>query len=95
MDGAFFVAGASNYEHVELIPGWSTIKIGDKGFVADRMGYNKAFSKTDFDACYERAQKGDFNDIPITVIDKSDLIKEKMKLGRPKYIDDVQNLKKQ
>ena len=88
------VPGAAYYEKVELVPGWSTINIGDQGFVADLTSYTKAFSKSDFDSCLKRAQKGVFKGIPITVIDKADLIKEKETLARPKDLDDVENLKK-
>jgi len=88
------VPGAKNYQNVDLIPGWSTITIGNHGFVADLMGYTKAFRKSDFEACYKRASKGSFKGVPLIIIDKSDLIKEKETLARPKDLDDVENLKK-
>ncbi len=88
------VPGASNYASVEMIPGWSTITIGQQGFVADFMGYTKAFTKEDFDACYQRAERATFAGIPITVIHLDDLIEEKKKLGRLKDLDDVQHLER-
>lgn len=86
------VPGATHYQLVEMIPGWSTITIGDQGFVADFMGYTKAFGKEDFDTCYQRAEKAVFAEVPITVIYLDDLIKEKKALGRLKDLDDVQHL---
>jgi hypothetical protein len=46
------------------------------------MGYTKAFNKSDFEDCFQRAQKGEFKGIPITVIDKADLIKERGNIGK-------------
>jgi len=88
------VAGADNYLNVPMIPGYSTITIGDHGFVADLMGYTKAFTKEDFDSCYKYAKHGEFDKIPITVIHVNHLIEEKETLGRPKDLDDVENLKR-
>ena len=88
------VAGAENYLNVPMIPGWSTITIGENGFVADLMGFTKNFSKTDFDKCYSHARHSKFDDVPITVIHINDLIKEKKTLGRPKDLDDVENLRR-
>ncbi|MGK7391911.1 MAG: DUF6036 family nucleotidyltransferase [Candidatus Cyclobacteriaceae bacterium M2_1C_046] len=88
------VKGAEKYQDVPMIPGWSTITIGEKGFVADFMSYMKAFTKEDFSKCYKRSRTGNFEGIPITVIHINDLIKEKMELGRLKDLDDVENLEK-
>ena len=88
------VPSASNYESVEMVPGWSTITIGQQGFVADFMGYTKAFTKEDFDDCYQRAEQATFADIPITVIHLNDLIAEKKQLGRWKDKDDVEQLER-
>lgn len=88
------VAGAEHYYNVPMIPGYSSITIGSHGFTADFMEYMHAFSKEDFDACYEKANHGQFETIPITVIHINHLIKEKEKLARPKDLDDAQNLKR-
>lgn len=89
---AIGVPAAQNYLTVPMVPGWSTIRIGDEGFVADFMGYTKAFKAEDFDACYAKARKGHFDDTPITVIHINDLIKEKTLCGRPKDLLDVAEL---
>ena len=88
------VPGAANFEKTEMIPGWSTITVGEQGFVADFMSYTKAFAKEDFDKCYRKARNTVLLGIPITVIDIEDLLREKKELGRPKDIDDVYNLEK-
>ena len=88
------VPAADNYYKVPLIPGWSSIKIGRDGFEADMMGYLKAFSKEDFDNCYKRAVKTEFDGVPITVIHVNDLIKEKKANARHKDLDDIENLEK-
>lgn len=88
------VPGASHYEKVDLVPGWSTINIGKQGFVADLMSYTKVFGKPDFEDCFKRARKGEFTGVPITVIAKTDLIREKEALARPKDLEDVENLRK-
>lgn len=93
------VPGAANFENVELIaecrpPVWSTITIGEAGFVADFMGYTKAFAREDFDACYQRARQAKFGKVTVTIIHIDDLIEEKKKLGRLKDLDDVQNLER-
>jgi len=71
------VAGANHYEKVEMVPDRSSVTIGEHGFEADLMGYLKSFKKEDFDACYERASRAQFDNIPITVIHINDLIAEK------------------
>jgi hypothetical protein len=89
---AIGVPGADSYLTVPMVPGWSTIRIGDEGFVADFMGYTKAFTSEDFDGCYAKAKKGHFDETPITVIHINDLIKEKTLCGRPKDLLDVAGL---
>lgn len=89
---AIDVAGAENFLTLPMVPGRSTIKIGDGGFVVDFMGYTKAFKAEDFDACYAKAKKGHFDDTPITVIHINDLIREKTLCGRPKDLLDVAEL---
>jgi len=88
------VSGAENYKNVDMIPGWSTITIGDKGLVADIMGYLHHFKKHEFDECYKRSIRTTYEGIPLVVISKKDLISEKKSIGRYKDLDDVENLTK-
>ncbi|MCF6353372.1 MAG: hypothetical protein L3J06_10210 [Cyclobacteriaceae bacterium] len=87
------VSATDHYENVPMISGWSTVTIGDNGFVADLMGYMKLFKKEHFNECYKRARHGEFDGIPITVIMLNDLIEEKEKSARPKDLEDVKHLK--
>jgi len=88
------VSGANHYLNVPMIPGYSTVTIGNEGFVVDFMDHMKAFKKEDFDICYSVATHTKFDEVPITVIHLNHLIEEKITLGRHKDLDDVENLKK-
>ena len=88
------VPGASHYLNIPMVPGWSSVTIGEHGFEADFMDYMSHFKDEDFDTCYARAKKGEFNGVPITVIHINDLIAEKKATGRHKDLDDVENLEK-
>ena len=88
------VAGAEHLRNIPLIAGWSTVTIGAEGFVADFMTDLKSFAATDFAACYKKAATGVFEGIPIKVIHKNDLIREKKANSRPKDLDDVEQLQR-
>ncbi|MBW8051252.1 MAG: hypothetical protein FVQ77_13105 [Cytophagales bacterium] len=88
------VQGAELYRNIPLIPGFSSVKIGDKGFEADLMEYMRSFTANQFDNCYERARKTKFEGVPFTVIHIDDLIKEKKALNRGKDKIDVEELEK-
>lgn len=88
------VSGAENYIAVPMIAGWNSIVIGDGGFVADFMSSMKAFSSKDFNSCYLRAKKGEFQGVPITVIHLNHLITEKELTGRHKDLGDLENLQR-
>ncbi len=86
------MAGVENYLNVDMIPGWSSLTVGKKGFELGLMGYLKKFNESDFDQVYKRSIQTRFDDIPITVIGKEDLIAEKLANARPKDILDVKAL---
>lgn len=88
------VPAAENYLNIPLIPGWSSLNIGDSGFSADFMGYTSFFKKTDFQEVYKRAVQSEIAGVAFKVIHVNDLIKEKKHLGRHKDLDDVENLEK-
>ncbi|MBK6267359.1 hypothetical protein JKA74_20115 [Marivirga sp. S37H4] len=88
------VPAAESYFKVPLIPGWSSLTIGDSGFTADFMGYTSLFKKEDFEEVYQRSYQSEIEGIPIRVIHINDLILEKKNLGRHKDLDDVENLEK-
>jgi hypothetical protein len=86
------VAGAAYLKDIPLIFGWTSVAVGKYGFTLD-MGYAlKAFSEVDFDACYERAIDVTFDGILFKVIQLNDLITEKLATGRPKDLNDVEEL---
>jgi hypothetical protein len=86
------VAGAAYLKDVPLIFGWTSVAVGKYGFTLD-MGYTlKAFSEVDFDTCYERAIDVIFDGVPFKVIQLNDLITEKLATGRPKDLNDVEEL---
>lgn len=88
------VVGAELLLNVPLLFGWSTVSVGKQGFTLD-MGHSlKAFTDTDFDACYARALDATFDDVPFKVIHLNDLITEKKATGRPKDLGDVDELTK-
>ena len=86
------VPGAELYLNVDLIPGWSSIKIGEEGFEADLMGYMKAFKENDFDTVYERSIRAELDDVAFRVINLNDLIVEKKANARPKDLADIKGL---
>lgn len=86
------VPGAENYLNVDMIPGWSSIKIGEEGFEADLMAYMKAYKEEDFDKVYDRSIEADINGIKLQVINLEDLIIEKRANSRPKDLDDIKHL---
>ena len=88
------VAGAEHLRNIPLMAGWSTVSIGTEGFVADFMTELKSFAATDFAACYKKAATGVFEGVPIKVIHKNDLIREKKANSRPKDLDDVEQLER-
>jgi len=92
--GAVDVRGAELFRNIPLIPGFSRVEIGEKGFKTDLMEYIKFFTADQFDNCYKRARKTKFEGVPFTVIHINDLIKEKKAANRGKDKIDVQELEK-
>ena len=86
------VAGAEHLRNIPLIAG--SVAIGTEDFVADFMTELKSFAATDFAACYKKAATGVFEGVPIKVIHKNDLIREKKANSRPKDLDDVEQLQR-
>ena len=88
------VAGAELLKDMPLVPGWTEIRFGSKGFRLDMMENLKAFTAEDFDTCYKRSQQGEFRGVPIRVIHLDDLLQDKLATNRAKDREDVKNLKK-
>lgn len=88
------VVGANLLQGMPLIFGWTSVRFGLSGFELDLGHSLKAFSETDFDACYERALQADFDGISFQVIHLQDLIKEKAATARPKDLADLEELQR-
>lgn len=88
------VAGVEYLKNTPLLFGWTSVITGNQGLTLD-MGYSlKAFSETDFDACYARSLEASFDGVPFRVIHLNDLIHEKRATGRLKDLADVEELLK-
>ena len=86
------VAGAERYLNVDMVPGWSTVSMGNPGFKVDLMAYTKAFDESQFDSVYKRSVDKEIHGIPVRVISLDDLIREKKMLDRGKDLDDIKKL---
>ncbi|MFZ6011456.1 MAG: nucleotidyltransferase [Bacteroidota bacterium] len=87
------VAGIDQMRSMDLVPGFTQFAIGESGFVIDPMKNLKAFSAYDFDACYQRAEQGEYNGVKFKVIHAQDFLKEKQATNRPKDQGDIEFLK--
>jgi hypothetical protein len=87
------VEGIDHLRELDLVPGSTQFKIGAAGFVIDPMKYLKAFSKFDFDSCYQRSKIGEYKGISFRVIHHQDLLKEKESTNRPKDQGDIEYLR--
>jgi hypothetical protein len=87
------VVGLDKIRSLELIAGFTQFQLGDSGFVVDPMSRLKKFSTYDFDACYSRAQDGQYKGVSFKVISPRDLLQEKEATNRPKDQGDIEFLK--
>lgn len=87
------VKGLDQVRSFELIPGFTQFSIGESGFLVDPMKSLKAFTAWDFDACYARAESGEYNGVRFKVISAKDLLKEKEATNRPKDQADIEHLR--
>lgn len=88
------VPGSDLLMGMPLIFGWTSVRFGLYGFELDLGHSLKAFAEADFDACYERALKADFDGIPFSVIHLRDLITEKTATARAKDLADLEELQR-
>jgi hypothetical protein len=88
------VPGSELLKGMPLIFGWTSVRFGLSGFKLN-LGYNlKAFPEQDFDVCYERSLKADFEGVPFHVIGLPDLITEKKTTARTKDLADLEELQR-
>ncbi len=87
------IAGGELLADMDWAPGWTGFHLPN-GFRVDIMGHIKAFTKDDFVTCFENAEKISFEGIEVPLIRLADLLKEKESTGRPKDLDDADQLRK-
>lgn len=88
------VVGAELLRSMPLIFGWTSVRFGKSGFELDLSYALKAFSESDFEACYERSLVADYEGVPFHVIHLRDLITEKKASARKKDLADVEELQR-
>ncbi|MFA6261173.1 MAG: DUF6036 family nucleotidyltransferase [Bacteroidia bacterium] len=80
-------------ETIEMIPGWSSIYL-NSGIELDIMTSLKGFPKERFEDCYNLAPTILIHDVPVRFLHKNHLIEAKLALGRPKDLNDIEELRK-
>lgn len=80
-------------ETTELIPGWSSIYL-NSGIELDIMTSIAGFPKERFDECFNIAPTVLIHDVPVRFLHKNHLIEAKLALGRPKDLNDIEELRK-
>jgi hypothetical protein len=88
----FEVPGLDKVRSFDLVPEFTQFAIGKSEFLADPMKSLKAFSTFDFDMCYERSVKGEYDGVKFKVISRKDLLEEKETTNRPKDRLDIDSL---
>ncbi|MBI5914301.1 MAG: hypothetical protein HY842_02925 [Bacteroidetes bacterium] len=87
------IAGGELLADMEWAPGWSGFHLPN-GFKVEIMGHLSLFSANDFPACFSKAEKIQVESLEIPVIHLADLLKEKQATGRPKDLEDIEQLRK-
>jgi hypothetical protein len=88
------VIAAELLRTMPLIFGWTSVRFGKSGFELDLGHSLKAFTESDFDACYERGLVADYDGVPFRVIHLRDLITEKKATARKKDLADLEELQR-
>ena len=78
---------------MDWTPGWTGFHLPNS-FKIEIMGHLSFFTKDDFIACYEKAEKMQMGDLEIPVLNLQDLLNEKQATGRPKDLEDIVQLRK-
>lgn len=90
----FGVEGADVFISLPLIAGYSEILLGN-GIYVDFMSDLVALKQAQFGECYQYSEKFQLDDkTQIRFLNFNKLIEEKIKSGRPKDLNDVEELKK-
>ncbi len=87
------VAGGERLAGMDWAPGWTGFHLANS-FKVEIMGHLSFFTKNDFPACYAKAEKIQVDGVEIPVLHLQDLLKEKQATGRPKDLEDIEQLHK-
>ncbi|MDB5230756.1 MAG: hypothetical protein JWN76_1561 [Chitinophagaceae bacterium] len=86
------VDGYEFLKDTQLVMGYTSVPFGKNGFSLD-MGHDlKLFKQADFEVCYKRSVKANFDGVPFNVIHIKDLLAEKMANNRTKDKLDIEEL---
>ncbi|MBK9015379.1 MAG: hypothetical protein IPM82_15695 [Saprospiraceae bacterium] len=87
------IAGGELLADMDWAPGWTGFHLANS-FKVEIMGHLSFFTKNDFPACYEKAEKIQMDGTEVRVLHLHDLLKEKQATGRPKDLEDIEQLRK-
>lgn len=74
---------------MQLVGGSTVFNLVETGFQIDLMHNLKAFKEVDFNQCYARVQRANYNGVDIPVLNAEDLLKEKRETNRDKDQGDI------
>ncbi|WKZ59694.1 MAG: nucleotidyl transferase AbiEii/AbiGii toxin family protein [Cyclobacteriaceae bacterium] len=74
---------------MQLVGGFTVFNLMETGFQIDLMHNLKAFKEIDFNQCYARVQRANYNGVDISVLNAEDLLKEKRETNRDKDQGDI------
>ncbi|MDN4164729.1 hypothetical protein QWY31_04405 [Cytophagales bacterium LB-30] len=92
--GRLGVIGSELLSIMPFVAGFTSFHLGANGFEVDMRNNLFLFKASSFQACYQRCAEASILGVPVMVLSKEDLIKEKESTGRPKDTDDAEQLKK-
>jgi hypothetical protein len=87
------IAGGELLADMDWAPGWTGFHLPN-GFKVEIMGHLSHFAQKDFAACFEKAEKISVDNVEVPLIGLADLLKEKQATGRPKDLEDIEQLRK-
>ncbi len=78
----------------QLVAGMTIFNLMETDFRIDLLHNLKLFKEKDFDMCYQRANDGDYQGIPIKILNAADMLDEKKLANREKDTIDISYLQK-
>ncbi len=87
------IAGGELLADMDWAPGWTGFHLANS-FKVEIMGHLSHFAQKDFTDCFEKAEKIELDGVEVPIIRLADLLKEKAATGRPKDLEDIEQLRK-